>query len=255
VKLAILSDIHANSTALVAALKIVDEKNVDAVVFLGDLLTYGCNVNETVDIIYEYSNHHDVIFVKGNHDQIYFDMAVGLEFQYKPFPKFVLESVFYTYENLSVNLSTFFNWRNSYATEKIYFAHANAHEYGDWSYLNVDKEIFNTAEKVLDEGFFAGIFGHTHRFKNAVLLDGALSCNKDLCNNFWASSRGCFVSTCGSIGQPRGGSSSFMIVDSNFDHLSSEHILFDYDVRAHVDSIGKSTLSDSTKIKLISYFK
>ena len=74
-RLAILSDIHANLEALTAALAEVDVRGADAVVCLGDVVGYGPDPGPCLDIIRERCG----AVVLGNHDEaVAFDR--GLEF-------------------------------------------------------------------------------------------------------------------------------------------------------------------------------
>ena len=50
-KYAIISDIHANLEALNKAMSIIEEKQSDEIVCLGDVVGYGANPNECVDIV------------------------------------------------------------------------------------------------------------------------------------------------------------------------------------------------------------
>ena len=50
-RIAILSDIHANFYALKSALKIIDKEGCDMMIFLGDILTYGACINQVIDIL------------------------------------------------------------------------------------------------------------------------------------------------------------------------------------------------------------
>lgn len=68
-RLAILSDVHANLHALDAALALADRSGYDRLVVAGDLVGYGAFPNECVDRIAE----RDPVIVAGNHDLI----AVG----------------------------------------------------------------------------------------------------------------------------------------------------------------------------------
>lgn len=63
-KLAILSDIHSNLTALKAALEAVEARTVDAVYCLGDIVGYGAEPGACVDLIRETC----AACVLGNHD-------------------------------------------------------------------------------------------------------------------------------------------------------------------------------------------
>lgn len=63
-KLALISDIHANLAALEAVLKHLDTQAPDAVFCLGDLVGYGPQPNEVMDII----RARNIPCVEGNHD-------------------------------------------------------------------------------------------------------------------------------------------------------------------------------------------
>lgn len=63
-KIALISDIHANLAALEAILKHLDAQAPDAVFCLGDLVGYGPQPNEVIDII----RARNIPCVEGNHD-------------------------------------------------------------------------------------------------------------------------------------------------------------------------------------------
>ncbi|MGQ9730407.1 MAG: metallophosphoesterase family protein [Candidatus Zipacnadales bacterium] len=63
-KLAIISDVHANLPALEAVLADIDKANVHRIICLGDIVGYGAQPNECCDILRSLS----VLSVKGNHD-------------------------------------------------------------------------------------------------------------------------------------------------------------------------------------------
>ncbi len=63
-RLAIISDIHANIQALTAVLEKCDEVGVDEIVCLGDVVGYGGNPNECCDLVRERCS----ITLMGNHD-------------------------------------------------------------------------------------------------------------------------------------------------------------------------------------------
>ena len=257
-KIAILSDIHSNSLALEKAIEAVELENVDEVVFLGDLLTYGCSVQETIQLLKRYSEKRKVHFIKGNHDQIYFDMQDGKDFEYKPFPDFILESALYTGEQLESNLYDLFEWKESVTIGNVFFTHANALGYGNWSYLNKDQEIIDTASILSKKGYLGGVFGHTHRPKLSVYHDSddiqdlsIISCKQLILPSLGK----CFVANPGSIGQPRGMESSVLLININKSDVELEVKTIAYNVDMHCDYIQSSTLSDATKDKLISYYK
>jgi diadenosine tetraphosphatase ApaH/serine/threonine PP2A family protein phosphatase len=63
----ILSDIHANCEALSAVLAHVRRKRWDKAIVLGDLVGYGANPNQAVDMIRELK---PLVAIRGNHDKV-----------------------------------------------------------------------------------------------------------------------------------------------------------------------------------------
>ena len=64
-KRAIISDIHGNLEALTAVLARIDQLNVDSVICLGDIIGYGPNPIECLDLVIERCG----LVILGNHDQ------------------------------------------------------------------------------------------------------------------------------------------------------------------------------------------
>ncbi|MBW7888691.1 MAG: metallophosphoesterase family protein [Bacteroidetes bacterium] len=63
-KIAVISDIHANLEALTTALSYIDSLNIKKIICLGDLVGYGPNPNECVELLTE----RNIPAVMGNHD-------------------------------------------------------------------------------------------------------------------------------------------------------------------------------------------
>jgi predicted phosphodiesterase len=64
-KLAIISDIHANLEALEAVLKDIETRGADRLVCLGDIVGYNANPAECIALL----RRHDPLCVAGNHDR------------------------------------------------------------------------------------------------------------------------------------------------------------------------------------------
>lgn len=62
----IFSDIHANLHALRTVLRYARRRSIDRFVLLGDLVGYGANPNETLDLIRDLE---PLVVVRGNHDR------------------------------------------------------------------------------------------------------------------------------------------------------------------------------------------
>lgn len=73
VRLLLLSDIHANYTALQAVLKDAGKQKYDQVIHLGDALGYGPHPREVLDALRDM----DAVCVMGNHDQMLLEYADG----------------------------------------------------------------------------------------------------------------------------------------------------------------------------------
>lgn len=63
-KIAVISDIHANIYALINVLEDIDNEKVDSIICLGDLVGYGPHPNEVVSMI----RRRNILCIKGNYD-------------------------------------------------------------------------------------------------------------------------------------------------------------------------------------------
>lgn len=73
---AIISDIHANLEAFLAVLDEIDKSDAVRVICLGDIVGYGANPNECVDIIKE----RQIMSLIGNHDKAACGLTEPLDF-------------------------------------------------------------------------------------------------------------------------------------------------------------------------------
>ena len=151
---------------------------------MGDLLTYGTEPNEVVDLLLEFSKKINCKFIKGNHDQMYFDLKNGTDpFKYK-MPRFVKESILWTNEILDFDIENTFDWIESVKIKSCYFAHANPFGYGNWTYLNNNINLQEAKNSLINKNVSVGIFGHTHRsFKKIINVKDGLSKNHE--DNFF----------------------------------------------------------------------
>ncbi|AGF53935.1 metallophosphoesterase family protein [Clostridium saccharoperbutylacetonicum] len=63
-KIAVISDIHANIYALINILENIDDEKVDTIICLGDLVGYGPHPNEVISMI----RRRHILCIKGNYD-------------------------------------------------------------------------------------------------------------------------------------------------------------------------------------------
>ncbi len=69
-RIAIISDIHSNLQALQRAFEIIDVKEIDQVYCLGDIVGYGAEPNECIEML----RGRGVLCIAGNHDKAALDV-------------------------------------------------------------------------------------------------------------------------------------------------------------------------------------
>jgi lipopolysaccharide/colanic/teichoic acid biosynthesis glycosyltransferase/predicted phosphodiesterase len=256
VRIAVISDIHSNLDALTLVLKELKNKNIDITIFLGDILTYGCQPLEVLSMLSKYKKKNPTIFIKGNHDQLYFDLQSSLKKSSYKLPKFVDECVNWTLEKISpFLLKDAFLWHDNYCIGNVYFSHANPFLYGDWSYIEKHQNLLKSFEELNKKNFFAGVFGHSHRQlfignkKNTLYeMDTYPS---DINNDIEQ-----LIINVGSIGQPRGKGLGYVLLNINNNKLHEASFKkIKIDLRNSIELIKQTKLSEDTKEKLINYLK
>lgn len=220
-RIAILSDIHSNLQALTRAISIIDQQPIDEICCLGDIVGYGGNPNECVDLIRQRASN----CILGNHDLAAIDPTHAFYFT-KP-GRIAAD---WTHKVLTEENAQFLS-SLPYKVEKngLTFVHASPAEPQAWNYIFSLEEAqpqfhhFQTA---------ACFIGHTHI---------PSVCGEDL--KTFAFQKGTrFLVNVGSVGQPRDGNPhlSFGIVDT--DTWTYENIRIAYDVAAAANAILKNGL-------------
>ena len=253
IKVAVISDIHGNADALEYALDEIKLLVPDVTIILGDILTYGCEPLEVLDVLNTYKESNHCIFIKGNHDQFYFDLESGKKSFAYSIPEFVSESIFWTVNELNgIKLQSMFDWKESFSMDPIYFAHANPFGYGDWRYVESPESCLEASITLNKNGFKVGVFGHSHRSSAVkVTADNVISVVND--NSISLDNHSTYILSPGSIGQPRGGGLSFMVITLNKNKLRLKFHSVNVDLNHSAYLINNSEMTLSTKEKLISY--
>lgn len=223
-RIALIADIHSNIFALNEVLLDIDNRNIDLVVCLGDLVGYAPFPNEVIDTIREYK----ILTVKGNYDEAVGEelMVCGCDY---PDPKDT--------ENAAISL----NWtidetwddnkeflRNlpkevlmSFENRTIMFVHGSPRMINE--YL---KENSKEAEEVMSQ--FEGdilVCGHTH--KPYYKMYG----EKMLIN-------------AGSVGKPKTGNpnANYVILNLSKENVTVEIIEVEYEYEQTARAIEESGL-------------
>jgi predicted phosphodiesterase len=126
-KYAVISDIHSNFSALEQVLHSIHQHDCDRVICLGDIVGYGPQPNECLDLIRDIA---DVVIV-GNHDFA----AAGLT-DVRAFNMYARLAAEWTSNELSNEHITYIKSLDLYHAEKnLYFVHASPCSPASWNYI------------------------------------------------------------------------------------------------------------------------
>jgi predicted phosphodiesterase len=198
---AVISDIHGNLEALEAVLDDITHRNIDQVICLGDVIGYGPNPRECVDLAAQCAR----ICLLGNHDQAVLYGPVG-------FNKAAEKACFWTRRHLEEEPDADRrNWRWRFIGNRpvkaqqadMLFVHASPRR-PITEYL-FPEDVFTSRaklESVFERVESLAFCGHTHMagvFTEGPEFHPPESLNKGV----WRTGRGKAVVNVGSVGQPR----------------------------------------------------
>ncbi len=191
-KYAIISDVHANLEALQAVLKRAQSVGADKVVCLGDIVGYGANPNECVEVVKERAH----LVLCGNHDHA----AVG-ETGIEYFNSYARAAILWTTGVLKPETSAFLKGLPFTASiDGAFLVHATPSEPTAWNYVfEVNEalhEFANFDEKVC-------FIGHSHFALYFTKEDD--SCRVSMPKTFTLDEGSKYIVNVGSVGQPRDG--------------------------------------------------
>lgn len=154
-KIAVISDVHANLYALINVLEDIDYEKVDTIICLGDLVGYGPHPNEVIAMI----KRRHILCIKGNYDNSVSDN----EFSYIRETDINRFSLPWTVNELRAeNISYLKNLPSSInidvMNKKLLFVHGSPTSINEYLYSdkdNTDEALKNLKEDVL-------ICAHTH---------------------------------------------------------------------------------------------
>jgi putative phosphoesterase len=203
----VFSDIHSNLEAFEKLLSQKKIKNVDSFIFLGDLVGYGPNPNEVINIFKELNN---ISYIRGNHDKVIADLESSSLFN--PVAAFSAEwsKIRLTSENQEFLKSL--KKGPSVVDHCITLCHGSTFDEDYYVF-----SIFEAAESLKFMETSIGFFGHTHfpimyLFRNekitTVPLNNSIKIKLDPNTKYLVNP--------GSVGQPRdkNPNPSFIIFDS-----------------------------------------
>ncbi len=201
-KIAVISDIHANLEALEVCLAKIDKLKPDKLICLGDLVDYCAQPNEVIELI---KKNCDVV-IMGNHDEAQFNYARAEGFTENAF----ISSV-HTRSVIKPEYVEYFKTLPyTYSVENLLFVHASPLNPGDYKYVRTSEAAKSSFESFSEKVCF---IGHSHR---PVIFEEQYS---NVLETESVSNNGSFryIINVGSVGQPRDGNPklSFGFFDSD----------------------------------------
>lgn len=220
-RLAILTDIHANREAFEAVLADLAGRGVDRVVFLGDLVGYGPDPGWCVDKVAQMVAQ-GAVAVRGNHDR-----AVGVaDGALNANARRVID---WTVNRLTAPQKLFLEELPLTATEgDVLFVHASANDPQDWIYVTSDSKAMPSF-RVCDARVI--LVGHVHRPQlYSCDLSGRVMGHPVVQGQVVPLIRSRrWLAVVGSVGQPRDGAAlaGYALLDTGSNELTFRRVPYD----------------------------
>ncbi|MCX7784647.1 MAG: metallophosphatase family protein [candidate division WOR-3 bacterium] len=231
-RIAVFSDIHSNLEALQAVLDFLSREKIDQFLCLGDIVGYGANPNECVEMI----KNLNCLCVAGNHDWGVLDKTDIANFN-EP----AQVALLWTKHRLNkesreylAKLPLKVEW------EKFFLVHATPKEPADWHYiyrLNQAEAQFQYFNQPI------GLIGHSHYpiiIEQNIERKQIQAIQTHQVSRFNIDCR--YLINVGSVGQPRDGDcrACVVIIDNETNGIRCERI--EYNIKLAQQKILKSGL-------------
>lgn len=218
---AFISDIHANLEALEAVFDDIDTQEIDEVICLGDIVGYGANPNECVDLVRKRCS----VILLGNHDAAAVELLSTQHFNIHA--KIAIE---WTTQTLRREIKEYLTALPMKATvDPITLVHATPYEPNMWYYItSLEEAAFNFQ-------FFETqicMVGHTH-IPIIIVLDTQkeLYVHQDMGIRLSDNDGARLLINVGSVGQPRDRNpkSCYGIFDADAGEFSYRRVAYNID--------------------------
>lgn len=215
----LFSDIHGNLEALSVVLAQIKEVAPDKIICLGDVVGYGPNPNECVQLVHE----HAEITIMGNHDH-----AVLGQTDITYFNQYAKMAVQWTQGAITdANLAILREYPFSRSTGDILFVHSTPVNPERWDYIFNPLEGRYYLQHLREQICF---IGHSHQpvfFEQNERGDVAYDRKPELSVTV---REGCkYIVNVGSVGQPRDGNpnTSFAVYDTEQQTIQVRRLPYD----------------------------
>ncbi|BAL81449.1 metallophosphoesterase family protein [Caldisericum exile] len=232
-RITFVSDIHSNIEAFSVALDLIKMKNIDKIMSCGDIVGYGPDPEETINLFKENS----IVGVRGNHDA----GAVGDSILYE-FNEYARLALLYTKRNISKASENFLKSLPIKIEENDYtIFHGFPNPKNPFKYILSELDVVEAFSYLKTP---IGFYGHTHvpcvcRISNENVLE-VINIQEQM--KYKLDKNYKYLINVGSVGQPRDGNpkGTFVIFDS--DECSVEFVRFEYNIEKVYNKIIERNL-------------
>jgi len=229
-KLAVISDVHANREALDAVMDSIKERSVDRIICLGDLVNYGIDFEYCINTIRQETD----VCLLGNHDSTVIGRdplwIMNLEAQ---------KSARWTEEHISEEYKVYLeSLKLAHSEDNMLFVHGSPGDPERWGYIINWFDAENQFDNFHETFCYVG---HSHV---PVIFNHQERGNRYREGIHHLGSDGKFIINVGSVGQPRDGDPRACYVVFNEEMGTIEFIRVSYDVMRASKKIASSGVSD-----------
>jgi diadenosine tetraphosphatase ApaH/serine/threonine PP2A family protein phosphatase len=216
-KYAILSDIHGNLEALLAVLEVIDDLDVDGIVCLGDVVGYGANPNEVLEIVRERAQ----ATVLGNHDKAAIDPAEEAYFN-----SWAVQAIRWTRDELTEESAEYLrSLPLESVLDDVRLVHASPSDPARWRYV-LSPQAAAKEFSTFDESFC--FIGHSH--VPMIVLRTEVGASELLDGEVALPAGARVLINVGSVGQPRNGDPRACFAVLDLDDRSARLVQVSYDL-------------------------
>ncbi len=192
-KIVLISDVHANLEALVTVKKSIRNEGADSILFVGDIVGYGANPNECIEILQDLTDKA----VAGNHDWA----AIGKN-STEYFNPAAKEAIEWTHDQLTEASKAFLNTLPLRGElQQCLYVHATPENPQDWDYISTTWEAHASFQAFSQQVCF---IGHSHQ--PAIFIKPAEGDTLlEQSTHIMLKQHNRYLINIGSVGQPRDG--------------------------------------------------
>lgn len=252
-KIAVISDIHANLFALQAVLDDIFKEKVERILCLGDMIGYFANPKECVELLQYFPK--PIHFVRGNHETLLHDECWRADCE----NEIVMPGIIHADKTLSEEQCEFLQRlpkSQRFDNIGIAMSHDTFTLPGNSSYVLFDgqaegEEACYSQLQVLPQEFRLCFLGHTHLAYFYEKIPGKLRASFfDNINNcdFPLLPEARYLINPGSVGQPRDfdNRASYAILDLTTENSTVTFRRLPYDVDASIKAIDSMEIEDQS---------